>query len=133
MTFKVIGKIILELTQCLHCEYKLRFNISNKTERCNNCGASYKLINHSENNIELSEVSCNYNFDSFMCKYFKCDNKCPLPFMFCVEHCDDKFIERIEYNIKMANSTIESNNEKIRLMKESKKTWMITKLSGING
>lgn len=129
MTFEITGKIILELAQCLHCEYKFRFDISNNIERCNNCGASYKLIQYS---TDTSEVLCSYKFDNFLCRYFKCDNKCPLPFMYCIEHCGTKYIGKVEDNIKYANSTIKSDREKINLMKESKKTWMITKLSGIN-
>ena len=124
MTFNVSGNIILDIVECCHCDKKIRFSLERKCENCITCGARYIQVEcKSDNEI----MNCIYDFNGFICKYYNCNNECPLSFMYCTEHCDDKFIISSENSIRDSLSRIENEKEKIKLIEKSKKTWLVTK------
>lgn len=124
MTFNVSGSIILDSIQCFHCDRKFRFLTTNKLENCTTCGAVYEQIKY---DLGDKGIDCTYDFKGFRCKYYNCEEECPLAFMYCLEHCKDTFVERVESSIRGAENTIKNENEKLKLIEESKKTWLVTK------
>lgn len=98
--------------------------MTNELENCITCGAVYEKI---KCDVEDKSINCIYNFKGFRCNYYNCEKECPLAFMYCLEHCNNKVIERAKNTIRDAENRIENENIKIKLMEESKKTWLITK------
>lgn len=118
---------------CAHCDNEIRVYGHSEEIKCPECGALYTL---SKSEIGDGQAQYEYEFVGFNCIYNsfmdKCENMCPAPFMFCEEHVSDKFINEAERNIKSCEARLQESVERLDKMNESKKTWMIGKLSGID-
>ena len=133
MNIHVKGKIVLEGIECQHCNNKILNGTLEDIHVCSSCGARYKGVATKLNN---GEPTVEYTFTGFNCiemNYFdKCNNTCPAPFMYCQYHCNDASIEKAKRVIEEAKNKVEEAKDKLKAVEESKKTWMITELSGIN-
>jgi hypothetical protein len=135
MNVHVKGRIVLNGIDCQHCNRKIFNNVNSSMkdiEICESCGARYKLVNI---NINNGEPSVEYTFTGFNCIeqgwLEKCTNTCPAPFMYCQNHSDDDSIKKAEKHIEEAKEKVTAAEDKLKSVKESKKTWMVTELSGI--
>jgi rRNA maturation endonuclease Nob1 len=133
MNIHVKGKIVLDGIDCQHCNHKVLNGSLEETEICESCGARYKLVNV---NINNNEPNSEYAFTGFNCIergwLDKCHNTCPAPFMYCKYHSDDASIEKAKKAIDEAKCKVVEAEERLKVVEESKKTWMVTELSGIN-
>lgn len=134
MTVKCNGKIVLSDFTCIHCGHKSIFLDMKSAWHCAKCGAKYKLMGHTINN--LGNIECEYNMNGFNCiqgSYTnKCDNVCPAPYMYCKEHSDKEHLERAKRAVSDAAKRVEDAKSNYKLVEESRKTWMITELSGMD-
>lgn len=132
MNIHVKGKIVLDGIKCQHCDTCVLNGSPDNTEICSSCGAKYKLINV---NINNNKSNVEYTFVNFNCIdqnwSGKCNNICPTPYMYCQSHSDDDSIEKAEKSIEVAKTKVVEAEDKLKTIKKSKKTWMITELSGI--
>jgi len=133
MSIHVKGKIMLDGVECQHCKNKILNGQLEDIHVCNSCGARYKLV---RTNFTNGEPNMEYAFSGFNCierNYFdKCNNTCPAPFMYCQYHCNDDSINKAKRAIDEAKSKVTDAESKLKAVEESKKTWMITELSGID-
>ena len=132
MSIIVNGKAVLDSFDCQHCKNKI-FNITlDETCVCKTCGSKYKLI---DLKISNQQISAEFEFEGFCCLeqgYInKCNNMCPAPSMFCMIHSDESSIKKTKDSIKIAEDAVERERNKLDLIIKSKKTWIITNLSGI--
>ena len=132
MNIHVKGNIVLDGIECRHCKNKVLGSVLESIGVCDNCGARYELLN---TNLSNQKVTVEFKFEGFNCLeisfFSKCNNICPAPFMYCRSHSDDVSIKRAEGTVESAKKTVEKEKDKLNMIKESKKTWMVTKLSGI--
>lgn len=133
MKVTISGRIMLDSMECHHCKAKIFGSNIDIVDVCETCGAKYELVN---TNLSGKDVTAEFKFEGFNCLeqgYFdKCQNTCPAPFMYCKDHCNDAAIQKAENAIKSAEKTVQKEKDKLELIKKSKKTWMVTELSGIN-
>lgn len=104
--------------------------------KCPDCGAYYQLLNQNNNAQPGIDINFTYEFVEFRCIYVSylnpCDNVCPAPEMYCQEHTSDKFIEEVQKEIVSNDKRLKESKDKLDKVYESKKTWLIGKLSGID-
>jgi len=133
MIIKVEGKISLSAFNCFNCQAPIMLSNANAFEVCDDCGGKYKRTNVSfcNNKVEVEFMS-----DGFGCLeqgYFaKCNNSCPGPNMYCKEHSNDDALDRAKQALKSSEETVRKREDRIRQIKESRKTWAISKLSGLD-
>lgn len=133
MTIELKGKIILESANCQHCNNRVfGFNV-NTTEICRACGAKYELVKLSTNN---NIPSAEFKFTGFNCMELSyidsCSNTCPTSNMYCEEHSNDSSIEKVRREISAFEDKIKTARDKLRTINASRKTWAISKLSGMS-
>jgi len=82
------------------------------------------------------QIDFTYKFIGFKCVYSSalegCDNTCPAPHMYCKEHTSDASFESARKSIQYAENRLELAKETLQQMEESKKTWLIQEVSGID-
>jgi hypothetical protein len=133
MVLVVNSKITMDSVDCEKCNVKINIWEYSHVIKCSECGAVYniqdKIVN--DNHIEYR-----YVFDYFKCInsyiYEDCENKCPAPYMFCKEHCNDKSIKSLKDHLAFCEEQLRRAEKRLELVKESKKTWLIQELSGIH-
>ena len=119
-------------TICTECKYKIQFYNSFNNIRCNNCGAYYMVESKL---IVNSGVEFMYNFIEFKCTYSfmePCLNVCPMPYMFCKSHITEECAKQIKSSYIYASNALQRSKDRLKRIQESKKTWVITRLSGID-
>lgn len=133
MNIHVKGKVILEGVECHHCKNTILDSYILNTEICKSCGARYDLIS---TNVENNLIDAEYIFGGFNCMeqgwLEKCTNICPAPFMYCRQHSNDDSIKKAEREIEEAKGKVDQAKSKLDTIRESKKTWIVTKLSGMD-
>jgi hypothetical protein len=126
------GTIMLESIDCANCGSKKSFGNLQDKHVCDDCGALYTLIS---SEIEESNIKAEYKFAGFSCMEIgwleKCDNVCPTPYTYCEKHSSDFAIKKVEGEIETAEKKVNETKEKLKRIKESKKIWIISELSGI--
>lgn len=131
--FSLIGKIAVQDADCEVCTNTIRLYNRSDTVICANCGAKYDL---ETSTMHDQHIEYEYKRDGFCCIHSslleKCNNSCPSQFMYCEKHCNEKSLEQAEKNIKRAEISLEDTKEALQRMKESRKIWLIQKVSGIN-
>jgi ribosomal protein S27E len=132
LSLKVSGRISMQDTDCIKCDNLIRLFARSDTIRCDNCGATYNFVDSTNGDQHIEFM---YEFVEFRCVLGgmeKCHNPCPAPSMFCKEHVSDESFKRTNSELQYAEKRIGEVKEKIRRMEESKKVWIIQKLSGID-
>lgn len=103
-----------------------------KTVKCTECGAVYVITKREE---ESQGVRIECDFREFQCVHMTissgCPNVCPAPGMYCKEHLSDESYAAIKNSIKYYEDMIASSKEKINKMDESKQTWLVQEIAGI--
>jgi len=120
-------------TECEKCNGAIHFKDDADTAKCRTCGSLYEI---DENIINEQVVERTYNFVEFQCIHAtytnKCNNKCPASEMYCMEHVSDDNLISAEQSVEYAKDRLQSAEEILEQMRESKKTWLIQKVSGID-
>lgn len=133
MSLRATGSITMKSVDCLKCDASIRVGAAADHIVCENCGASYKVVNRK---LDVSEVIYDYDFNGFLClnhsSYRPCFNACPAPYMFCEEHSDDKHIQDKQRDIQAAQKRLEEHKDLLNKIYESKKVWLTRKLSGLD-
>lgn len=135
MSIEIEGYFYFNTTKCQGCGADFTPKKVNAKIACPNCGASYKeTIRNIDDSNGTLKMTC--EFDGYSCTFSKygerCSGKCPAPGMFCMTHCDDVIIEDIQKDIIYNDKKIEEAKARLQQIEESKKTWMITELSGLS-
>lgn len=134
MSLQGRGKAIIYNFECAHCGYKDHSMEMKANWSCVKCGARYSLVSHLVD--ANGEIDYEYDMVGFVCIQNdfmeKCDNQCPAPYMYCKVHSSEKHLERAKKSIDDAKRRVEDAKHKCKLVEESRKTWMITELSGID-
>ena len=132
MSLKLIGKIYVQDTNCIRCNAPLKIYGKPDELSCG-CGAHYGIL---KAEIVEQQVEMEYAFMGFICIHSgfnqSCRVSCPAPNMYCKEHCSDKAIDSAKKDIEYSEQrTIQAKNKLVSL-EESKKTWLISEMSGLN-
>lgn len=137
MTLTVIGKITMQNVQNVMCEKcGAIINLYNYAPiiRCDSCGASYNVSTSDMKDTQNMEFT--FDFTGFQCMYKSfssvCANKCPAPEMFCKEHTSDNAFKDAQTGIKYCKERLAEAEDRLRKMEESKKTWLIMEVSGLD-
>lgn len=129
----VLGTIWLEDIECNHCGHKISVRVKEDHAQCPVCGALYEKQHLS---LNQDSVSATYEFLGFACMYSsgfdKCKNICPSPYMYCADHSNEETISKQEDSIQHYKKRLEKEEDRLKMMKESRKTWIVMKLSGID-
>ena len=133
MSLRVTGRIVSSDINCVKCGTGIR--VSGKPEDlfCNACGCYYKLMKAEiiENQVELE-----YDSMGFVCMFStynsNCRNYVPSPDTYCKDHSDDKTIEKVKQEIEYTEKNLNGLKVKLERIEESKKIWLINKLSGLD-
>lgn len=137
MTLHAIGSIIMSNVICQKCSCKIFVTKSSSSSiTCKECGAFYKAINY-DTNVDELKIELTYEFRGFKCLDFtygtgSCDSMCPAPYMYCKEHTNDEWFDRVQRCVVSAESTLKTYQDRLDRMKESKKVWLIQEVSGID-
>lgn len=130
---------------CIKCDNAIRLYSQDesikcgKCGKCGECGAYYVSRLGSNQTVQVSasnEIEIEYEFVEFRCiqsDYFKlCSNVCPAPYMFCQEHTDDKNVDSAIRDVQYNEKRLQTSKDKLEKIYESKKIWLIGKLSGVD-
>jgi len=127
------GKLNFAMLTCSQCSGTLyAFHKSNL--RCSDCGANYEKI---EERTEDLEWEIDYKLSGFKCRHHDfltmtyCDNDCPTSHMFCEEHISEKEFVRAKEMVRYNEKALESSKLILESMEQSKKNWLVNKLSGL--
>ncbi len=135
LALTITGKILFQDFDCVRCSHKIRlYNFDPTNIKCGDCGAVYILIDQKVQD-GYKTVNFGYDFYGFKCIYSgidACENLCPSPFMYCKEHCSDQSLERIKDDISFNMDKIKNLKNKLELMEESKKNWLISEVAGLD-
>lgn len=132
MEIKITGTVYFGQLDCPNCSSPILFN-GDIQIKCKKCGAfmqvkSTKIVDY--------KMECILNYDGFVCinsaYQNTCFNVCPAEYMYCKEHCKQENIDDQKKRIKSAEEDLSEQKEKLKLIEASRKTWLITKLSGID-
>jgi hypothetical protein len=128
----VVGKIMIKDISCQHCGNFISMWARSDFIKCNMCGASYEV---KKSTLKDQHVEYEFDFVGFQCIYNNvgstCKNTCPSQGMYCEDHVSDKSFEKASSSISYFKKQVENAEERLEIMKESKKTWLILKLSGM--
>jgi len=132
MTLQVTGKINMQSVECEKCGTVIQQWVYSDIITCSSCGAIYNVT---QSELVDQYVKYEFEFTEFQCMHKtiseSCQNACPAPGMYCREHVSDDAFKEAHNSIKYAEERLEAANDKLELMKESKKTWLIQEVSGI--
>lgn len=133
MTLTAIGKISMPNLMCEKCGCAIQSYNYSESLKCSSCGAIYET---SGAEIKDGAVEIVYEFLAFQCLHATynnpCKNVCPAPEMYCKEHTSDSAFDDANKNIKYYEDLMTAAQDKLHKMEESKKTWLITEVSGLN-
>lgn len=137
MVLSAIGKIVMMNTVCIKCNSTISiFSGDRSSTKCLSCGAFYSKKLPPLSISDHSEVTIDYEFIEYRCmhSYFSdaCTNVCPAQSMFCEGHSDDRSINYAIQDVSYCEARLLEAKEKLSLINESKKTWLIANISGIN-
>lgn len=110
----------------MNCQSSKIYSIERKRVKCF-CGALYDV----DIGEKDGEFWCEFNSAGFACIEYGCENTCPTSQTYCREHCDDKAAENVNRAIKYHEQDVERQKEKLDLILESRKTWAVLDLSGV--
>jgi len=118
---------------CLKCDNPIRVS-AGATETICSCGAKYIVSNRY---LDLDNVTYELDFSGFICinnrSYMnKCYNACPTAHMFCEDCVSDKHIDDKNRDIQTAQKRLEEHKHILDRILESKKVWLMRKLSGLS-
>lgn len=122
-------------TQCVRCSNKIHpIGTSMQSIQCEFCGALYACTGR---NIGEKQINYSFEFRGFGCihkEIFKdfCANSCPGPGMYCEQHLSDEEFKKAHSAIKHSEKRLEETKNTLAAMKESKRLWLVNKMSGIN-
>ena len=120
-------------TTCIKCGCLIQQWVRSDNIKCKQCGALYKL---SSSDAQDQAIEYSYDFVGFNCIHSSisgdCDKFCPAPRMYCKEHVSDESFENINKQISYAEDRVKALKEDLECMQDSKKTWLIQKVSGID-
>lgn len=132
MSLKVVGKIYPQDVHCIKCNDQIKI-YGKPDEMACGCGANYSIL---KAHIVDQQVEMEYKFMGFVCVQSgfnsNCKNPCPAPNMYCKEHCSDEAIASAKRDIEYAEQRMVQNKNKLASLEESKKTWLINQMSGLN-
>lgn len=118
---------------CEKCGIEIQIWKRADTIRCKNCGALYDIIS---SELQDQHIDYVFNFIEFRCinvaALKDCDNACPAPGMYCKEHVSDTSFTSVRSSISYATQRLADAKEILERMEESKKTWLIQEVSGID-
>lgn len=133
LSLHIIGKIIMQDSMCIKCGTKIQSWVRSDTIRCKICGAIYEV---EDSTVGDQTVEYTYKFVGFHCIHSSslesCDNICPASHMYCKDHTSDSSFEAANNSIRYAEERLEIVKETLTQMEESKKTWLIQEVSGID-
>jgi hypothetical protein len=138
LSLVVMGKIIMQDPKCAKCSNTIKvYSYANSNGiKCPDCGAYYELISQNSNAQPGVDIGFTYEFLEFRCIHSSyltpCENVCPTLGMYCKDHTSDKFIEEVQKEITSNDRRLQESKTKLDRVYESKKTWLIGKLSGID-
>jgi len=136
----VTGKISMYDVTCIKCNGKISGYKILKEFICE-CGAKYDVNLTGNPKVLMGPkgdptVEYLYNFLGFVCIHSsysdRCENICPASFMYCKEHSDESSMDDIKKSIVYAEGNLNKIKESFERMQESRKTWLIKKVSGID-
>jgi len=122
-------------TNCLRCDGKINVGRLENGAKCTSCGATYE---YQKRDIGEKEIDYFFAFKGFGCIHREslyketCNHVCPGPGMYCKEHLTDKDFEKAQDAIKYSEQRLEENKETLEAMKESKRLWLVNRMSGID-
>ena len=134
MSIIAVGKINMQNATCAHCSASIstwRWNQEDMVT-CSECGAVYRK---GGSELKVDEVHVIYDFVEFrcLCKLpSPCTNVCPTGGMFCQEHVSDEEFKKVNDGKKYHLDRIAEVEKVLNRMSESKKTWLITQIGGLN-
>jgi len=132
MTLQVTGKINMQNAECEKCGEIILSWVYSDIITCGTCGAIYNV---SASTMEDQYIQYEFEFVEFQCMQKSiaesCNNYCPAPGMYCKEHTSDKAFKDANNSIRYSEERLATAKEKLELMEESKKTWLIQEMSGI--
>jgi len=118
---------------CIRCGITLKVYKQSAVIKCKECGAVYNLT---ERKLNDENVELDYDFAGFNCIHTTydstCSNACPAAQMYCKEHTSDESFESAKSSIGYAEKSLEAAKDVLEKMEESKKTWLIQEVSGID-
>jgi hypothetical protein len=133
VTLQVIGKIAMQDPVCEKCSTKIPIWKRDNIIKCRECGAFYTII---DSELQDQHIDYSFNFVGFKCinitNFQGCDNICPAPGMYCREHVSDSNFITAKNSITYAIERLADAKENLKRMEESKKTWLIQEVSGID-
>jgi hypothetical protein len=133
MTLTAIGKINIPSIMCEKCGCAIQMYSYQTEIKCAACGSTYELISSA---IQEGNVEMVYEFAEFQCMHKtyseQCPNKCPAPEMYCKQHTSDEAFKDACSSVKYCKERLAEAEDKLNRMEESKKTWLIEEVSGIN-
>ena len=120
-------------TICEKCRATIKIWTKSNKIKCRECGSLYELESSESGDQHINYV---FSFVGFECIHSAlssaCNNLCPAPGMFCKEHVSDESFKAIENSISYVAQRLVTAEATLEQMKESKKTWLIQEVSGIN-
>lgn len=135
MSLSVIGKISMQSPECIKCGENIKLYARSNILRCESCGAFYEMQTQ---NLGDQHVEFTYDFKSYKCmnkvifEKDKCEEECPAPHMYCLNHLTDEHFTQARSGITYAEQRVEEAKDKVQRMEEAKKTWLIKEVSGID-
>lgn len=133
MTLHITGRISLQDSKCEKCDSTIQVWKKTDSIKCKHCGALYEITS---TDISSENLSFTYDFISFKCVHSDisgpCENSCPAPGMYCKEHVSDKSFKGAKDSIKYAEVRLQDAKDTLERMEESKKTWLIQEVSGLD-
>jgi len=118
--------------ECIKCGETIRTWELQDSVRCKACGALYTL---QDSALEGQHAEYTFEFAGFVCVYSRglddCSEPCPAPNMYCEKHTSEESFKYAKQSIEYAEKNLESAKENLEKMEESRKTWLIQKVSGI--
>jgi len=129
----VIGKIAMQDAQCIKCSESMKLYARSDVLRCDNCGSFYEQVGQQPGD---QHIEFTYDFKNYRCTHTtymdKCENECPAPYMYCLEHLKEENFNEAKRIIVSAEERVEHSKEILSRMEEAKKTWLIKEVSGID-
>ena len=125
---------------CLICSTGIKVRDKGDSLRCGDCGAHYSLI---AENVYCDDPNLMYEFAGHMCLHNNtginltveerwCQEVCPTSRMYCKIHCADSYIDNARGGVSYSKGRVARAEELLDTLEESKKTWLIKELSGID-
>jgi len=133
MTLIAVGKINIPNVMCEKCGSSIQMHAYQAVVKCSTCGSTYELAS---SEIKEGNVEMTFEFAEFQCMHKtyseQCQNKCPASEMYCKKHTSDEAFKDAHNSVSYYREYLAEAEDKLNRMEESKKTWLIEEVSGIN-